>query len=78
MDLERALHKKCNQSPMVVAQKLISSMIRCSVGVCRVKWRSYQILSNGVTFEARPLCNFTRCTAIWKSDIPMKIRHYDC
>ena len=36
MDLERALHKKCNQIPMVVAQRLISSMmIRC-VGACGV------------------------------------------
>ena len=26
--LERALHKKCNQSPMDVAQRLISSMMR--------------------------------------------------
>ena len=36
MDLERALHKKCNQSPMVVAQRLISSMMRRFVGVCGV------------------------------------------
>ena len=36
MDLERALHKKCNQSPMVVAQRLISSMMRRLVGVCGV------------------------------------------
>ena len=36
MDLERALHKKCNQSPMVVAQMLISSMMRRCVGVCGV------------------------------------------
>ena len=32
MDLERALHKKCNQIPIVVAERLISSMIRCCVG----------------------------------------------
>ena len=31
-----------------------------------------------MTFEARPLFNLTRCIALWKSDIPMKIRHYDC
>ena len=72
MDLERALHKQCNKIPMVVAQRLISSMMRC-VGACGGKWRSYQILSNDATFEARPLCNLTRC-----SDIPKKIRHYDC
>ena len=36
MDLERALHKKCNQSPMVVAQRLILSMMRRLVGVCGV------------------------------------------
>ena len=78
MDLERALHKKSNQIPMVVAKRLISSvMIRC-VGACGVKRRSYQIQSNDVTFEARPLCNLTRCNALWKSYIPKKIRHYDC
>ena len=75
MDLEHALHKKCNQISMVVAQKLISSMmIRC-VDACGV---SYQIQSNEVTFDARPLCNLTQCTALWKSDIPKKIRHFDC
>ena len=26
-----------------------------------------------MTFEARPLCNLTRCTALWKSDIPIKL-----
>ena len=36
MDIERALHKKCNQSPMVVALRLISSMMRCCVAVCGV------------------------------------------
>ena len=36
MDLERALHKKCNQIPMLVAQRLISSMMRRLVGVCGV------------------------------------------
>ena len=78
MDLERALQKKCNQSPMVMAQRFISSMMRRCVGACGVKRRSYHILSNDVTFEVRPLCNLTRCTALWKSDIPMKIRHYNC
>ena len=78
MDLERALHKKCNQIPRVVAQRLISSMIRRCVNACEAKRRSYQILSNDVTFEVRPLCNLTRCSALWKSDIPKKIRHYDC
>ena len=24
---------------------------------------------NDVTFKARPLCNLTRCTALWKCDI---------
>ena len=36
--------------------------------------RSYQILSFDVTFEARPLCNLARCTALWKDDISMKIK----
>ena len=78
MDLERALHKKCYPIPMVVAQRLISSMMRLCVGVCGVKRKSYQIQRIDVTFEARPLCNLTWCTALWKSDIPMKIGHYDC
>ena len=78
MDLERAFHQKCNQIPMVVAQRFISSMMRRRVGACGVVRWSYQILSNDVTFEARPLCNLTRCTALWKSDIPKKIRYYDC
>ena len=78
MDLERALHKKCNQIPMVVAQRLISSIMRRCVGAWGFNTRSYQIQSNDVNFEARPLCNLTRCTAFWKSDIPMKIKHYDC
>ena len=55
MDLERALHKKCNQIPIVVAQRLISSMMRRCLGACGVKRRSYQVLNNDVTFEARPL-----------------------
>ena len=38
------------------------------MGANGVERRSYQILSNDVTFEARPLCNLTRCTALWKSD----------
>ena len=36
MALERALHKKCNQNSMAVAQRLISSMMRCCVDVCVV------------------------------------------
>ena len=36
MDHERALHKNCNQSPMVVTQMLISSMMRRCVGACGV------------------------------------------
>ena len=36
MDIECALHKKCYQIPMVVAQMLISSMERRYVGVCWV------------------------------------------
>ena len=78
MDLEGALHKKCNQIPMAVPRRLISSMMRRCVGTCGVQRRSYQRLSNDVTFEVRPLCNFTQCTALRKSDIPMKIRHFDC
>ena len=54
MDIERALHKKCNQIPMVVAQRLISSMMRRCVGACGVKRWLYQILSNDVNFEASP------------------------
>ena len=65
MDLERALHKECNQISKVVAQRLISSMMRRCVGACGVKRRSYQILGNIVTFETRPLCNLMRCTALW-------------
>ena len=61
---------------MVVAQSLISNIKIHCVGVCGVKRRSYQILNNCVC-KAQPLCNLTRCTALWKSDIPMKIRHYD-
>ena len=64
--------------PMIVFLRLISSMMRRGVGACGVKRRSYQILSNDVTFKARPLCNLTRCTALWKCDIPKKVRHYDC
>ena len=37
------------------------------------KRRPYQILSNDVTFEVRPLCNLTRCTASEKSDRLMGI-----
>ena len=36
MDIERALHKKCYQIPMVVAQRLILSMMRRGVGACGV------------------------------------------
>ena len=36
MDLELALHKKCNHIPMAVAQRVNSSMIRCRVGACCV------------------------------------------
>ena len=78
MDIERALHKKCNQSPMAVAERLISSMMRRCVGACGVLQRSYPILEHDVTYEARPLCSLTRCTALWKTDIPIKIRHNDC
>ena len=70
--------KECYQIPMVVAQSLISNIKIHCVGACGsgVKWRSYQILNNYVS-KARPLCNLTWCTALWKSNIPMKIRHYD-
>ena len=68
--------KECNQIPMVVAQSLISNIKIHCVGACGVKRRSYQILNNYVS-KARSLCNLTWCTALWKSDIPMKIRHYD-
>ena len=70
MDIERALHKKCNQMPVAVAQRLILSMMRRCVGAWGGggsgggggggKWRSYQILTNDDTFEARPLCSLTR------------------
>ena len=39
MDIERALHKKCDQIPMVVVQGLISSMMRRFVSACGVKRR---------------------------------------
>ena len=65
--IERALYKKCNQIPMAVAQRLISSMMRPCVGACGVLQRSYPIL-----------CSLTRCTVLCKSDIPMKIRHNYC
>ena len=78
MDLERALIKKFNQIPIAVAQRLISSLMRRCVGAYGVNiGHTVQIRSNDLTFKARPLCNLTRCTALWKSDIPMKIRHYD-
>ena len=76
MDLERSLHKKYNQIPMAAAQRLISRKMRRCVGICGVQRRSYQIPSKDVTFEARPLCNLTRCTALRNSDIPMIIRHF--
>ena len=31
-----------------------------------------------MTFKMRPLCNMTRRTALWKKDMPIKIRHYNC
>ena len=34
MDLELALHEKCNQIPLIVAQRLISSIMRRWVGAC--------------------------------------------
>ena len=54
MDLERELHKKCNQIPMAMAQRLISSMMRRYVGACGDERRSYQILSNDVPFRQDP------------------------
>ena len=36
IDLERALPKKRNQSPMGVAQRPLSSMMRRCVGACAV------------------------------------------
>ena len=36
------------------------------------------LLSNDVTFEARPRRYLTWCTALYKSDIPTKIRKCDC
>ena len=73
MDLKRVLHKKCNQIPTVVAQGLISSMTRRCVGACGVQRRSYQILSNDVAFEARPLCSLTRCTAFSKENLTLRL-----
>ena len=68
--------KECNQISMVVAQSLVSNIKIHYVGACGVRRQSYQILNNYVS-KARPLCNLTWCTVLWKSDIPMKIRHYD-
>ena len=36
IDIERALHNECNQVPLAVAQRLISSMMRRFVGTCGV------------------------------------------
>ena len=62
MDLERELHKKCYQIPMALVQRVISSIIIRCVGAWGLT-EIYQILSNNVTFEVRPLCNLTRCTS---------------
>ena len=48
--------------PMIVALRLILSMMRSGVEPCGV-------YHNDVTFKARPLCNLMRCTALWKCDI---------
>ena len=71
MDHERALHKQCNNS----YDRGSEANFEHDETWCG--W-SYQILSNDVTFKARPLCNLTRCTALWKCDIPKKVRYYDC
>ena len=65
MDLKHALHKKINQIPMAVVQRLISSMILNALWVLGELTEVIpEILSNDVTFEARPLFNLTQCTAL--------------
>ena len=55
MDLERALYNKCSQIPMVVSQRLISSMMRRCVDDCGVKRRSYQVLGNDGILKRDPI-----------------------
>ena len=43
MDLEHALHKKCNQIPMFVAQMLISSMMRDET-LCACLWGLTEVI----------------------------------
>ena len=59
----RALHKKLDRIPMAVVQRLISSMTRRCEVLEELTEASDHLLCNNVTFEARPLCNLTRCTA---------------
>ena len=59
--------------PMIVALRLISSMMRRGVGACGVKRRSYQILSNDVTFKARPLCNLRYGNVIFQRKLDIMI-----
>ena len=78
MDHERALHKKCNNSYDRGSEANVDhdeTLCGCLWGLTEV---IPDILRHDVTFKARPLCNLTRCTALWKCDIPKKIRHYDC
>ena len=72
-----SLHKKCNPIPMAVTQRLISGMMRRSVGARGGLTEVIPDTETQCDIEARPLCNLTRCTALLKSVIPMKIRH-DC
>ena len=74
MDFERALHKNSHGRGSEAHFEHGETLCGCLLGLTEIT----QILSNVVTFEVRPLCNMTRCTALWKSDIPIKIRHYDC
>ena len=62
IDLERALHKN-----------VINSYGRGSEAhfehdetLCGCLWGNTRYCVNDVTFEVRPLCNLTRCTALWK------------
>ena len=65
MDLESALHEKSNRINSYARGSEAhlehdETLCECLGG----KRRSYQIPSNDVTFESRPLCNLTRCIAL--------------
>ena len=61
MDLEPALHQKWIWTPMAVAQRLISSMMRhCVTASGNNGGHTRYWKKQDVTFEVRPLCNLAR------------------